>query len=58
VLNQPVRQYIETQLRNADLQIQLNHPAEAQRFLDAARAIDPSYPGLIAIEARLHGKTQ
>lgn len=55
-LNQSVRQYLETQLRNADTQIQMNNLAQAQLSINTVRAIDPACPGLAEVEARLQQK--
>ena len=47
------REYLDTQLRNADLQIQIGALEQAQRLIDAVRAVDPNYPGLVEKESRL-----
>ncbi|MCY2929930.1 MAG: hypothetical protein NTV86_10630, partial [Planctomycetota bacterium] len=46
-------EYIETQVRNAEFQIQVGDLAGAESSLSAIRAIDPRHPNLADLEAKL-----
>ncbi len=51
-----VGQYLDTQLMNAQLQVQVGNYDEAKRLINLVRAVDPNHPGLSAIEMQIYKK--
>jgi hypothetical protein len=58
VMGQSVGKFLNDQLANARTQLQVGNLTEAQRLLDAVRAVKPDFPGLNEAESELTRRKQ
>ena len=52
-IDQSVKEYLDTRIRMAELQLDAGNADEAARLIDSVRALDPNHPRLADIESRI-----